>query len=52
MISVTNAFFIGTPDWFLCADSPWVRQPVAARQNSLNPLKDLGRKIRIGTGLD
>jgi hypothetical protein len=50
--STTNAFFIGKLDWFLCADSPWVRQAVAARQNSLNPLKGLGRKIEIGTGLD
>jgi hypothetical protein len=50
--STTNAFFIGKLDWFLGADSPWVRQAVAARQNSLNPLKGLGRKIEIGTGLD
>jgi hypothetical protein len=50
--SATNAFFLGKLEWFLGADSPWVRQAVAARQNSLNPLKGLGRKIEVGTGLD
>ena len=43
---------MGMLDWFLGADPPRVRQPVAVRQNSLNALKGLSGKIRLGTGLD